>query len=81
VSAELGGGELLLAVIDDGAGVPEAVLPRVFEPLFTTKLKGTGLGLAVSANIVRQHEGTVWVESVIGGGARFMVRLPCRAAA
>jgi two-component system sensor histidine kinase PilS (NtrC family) len=68
-------GGALLAVVDDGPGIPAAERGRIFTPFFTTKPKGTGLGLAVVQRIVDAHGGSVGVESR-GGGARFTVRLP-----
>lgn len=63
------------AVIDDGGGVAAESQPHIFRPFFTTKTKGTGLGLASSRAIVEAHEGTIGFEN-IGGGARFWFRLP-----
>jgi signal transduction histidine kinase len=60
---------------DSGPGVPEALRSRIFEPFFSTR-GGTGLGLAVSASIVRAHGGTLRVETAPSGGARFVVTLP-----
>lgn len=73
-----GGAEL--SVEDDGPGIPPAVAARVFTPFFTTKAKGTGLGLAVVQRIVDAHGGTVSLQSTPGEGARFVVRLPPSAA-
>jgi PAS domain S-box-containing protein len=69
-----GGGTVDIAVTDDGPGVSNA--EAVFEPFYTTKSQGTGLGLAVVARIVRDHGGLVHVENVSGRGARFTVSLP-----
>jgi two-component system, sporulation sensor kinase E len=63
-----------IAVIDNGPGVADT--EAVFEPFYTTKPQGTGLGLAVAARIVRDHGGFVRVDNVSGGGARFTVGLP-----
>jgi two-component system, sporulation sensor kinase E len=68
------GQTVTLSVTDDGPGVRDA--ERVFEPFYTTKSHGTGLGLAVVARIVRDHGGVVRVENVPGRGARFGVTLP-----
>jgi signal transduction histidine kinase len=64
-------------IADNGPGVPAEARERVFEPLFTTKLKGTGLGLAVVQTFVRRHGGVVSVlEQEPGAGATFRVVLP-----
>jgi signal transduction histidine kinase/CheY-like chemotaxis protein len=67
-----------LDVVDDGPGIPPAVLPRIFDPFFTTKPagEGTGLGLAIVLNIVREHGGQVSVTTPAGGGAAFHIELP-----
>ncbi len=67
---------LVLAVEDTGSGIPAAILPRIFDPFFSTKPKGSGLGLASVHGIVRAHQGFVRVESPPGSGARFRVYLP-----
>jgi signal transduction histidine kinase len=65
-------------VEDNGPGVPEGVRERVFEPFFTTRPvgEGLGLGLSICRGIVREHGGEMGVEAREGGGARFWVRLP-----
>jgi two-component system, NtrC family, sensor histidine kinase PilS len=70
-----------LTVEDDGPGIPAQDLQRIFTPFFTTKAKGTGLGLAVVQRIVDAHGGSVAVHSPAQGGARFTVRLPGAASA
>ena len=65
-----------VAVADDGPGIAPSDLPRLFEPFYTTKREGTGLGLATVQRIVDAHGGTVEVESAPGRGAAFTVRLP-----
>ncbi len=61
---------------DTGVGVPRQDLPRIFEPFFTSKARGTGLGLAVSYGIVSAHGGVIEVESDVGAGSTFRVKLP-----
>ncbi len=64
-------------VMDDGCGIPDEQLPKLFEPFATTKgQKGTGLGLAVTWGIVDNHNGTISVESEIGVGTSFIIRIP-----
>ncbi len=64
-------------VADDGCGIPKTQLPHLFEPFATTKgPKGTGLGLAVTWGIVDNHNGTITVESEVGVGTTFIVRIP-----
>ncbi|MGH7753058.1 MAG: sensor histidine kinase, partial [Gemmatimonadales bacterium] len=89
IAAKGGGGHIVIrarrwldgvavAVVDDGPGVPETSAARVFEPFWTTKPEGqgTGLGLAVSQGIVREHGGRITHEPTPGGGATFTVELP-----
>lgn len=66
----------LIAVADDGEGIPEDRRKRLFEPFFTTKHGGTGLGLPLCLRIVQQHGGTITVESETGKGTTFVVLLP-----
>ena len=68
-----------ITVFDNGPGVPQAVASRLFRPFFTTKPKGTGLGLAVVQKIIVQHGGQVEAKNRAEGGAAFIVTLPlCR---
>jgi signal transduction histidine kinase len=69
---------VFIAVTDTGQGIPEAIRKRIFEPFFTTKDvgKGTGLGLSISYEIIKKHGGDITVESDVGVGTTFIVRLP-----
>ena len=65
-----------LSIKDEGVGISKDNLPFIFDPYFTTKQKGSGLGLAVSYSIVRNHDGHITVESSLGKGTTFDVYLP-----
>ncbi len=69
-----GGARLL--VRDTGPGIPPELLPKIFDPFFTTKSDGTGLGLSISYGIVRDHAGTVDVQSRPGEGTTFILTFP-----
>jgi signal transduction histidine kinase len=68
--------EFVITVHDTGVGIPEEVKPQLFTPLFTTKSKGQGFGLAVVKRMTEALNGTVIFESEEGKGTKFMVRLP-----
>ena len=70
---------VLVRVRDTGTGVPDAIRAQLFTPFFTTKPQGTGLGLSVSREIVRQHGGDIALESVEGKGTCVTVTLPAAA--
>jgi len=76
LSTETQDGEIQLCVEDNGAGYPESVLSRAFEPYVTTKSKGTGLGLAIVKKIVEEHGGRIIIENGVNGGARINIHLP-----
>jgi signal transduction histidine kinase len=76
ISTRMVNGFAEVAFSDTGIGIPDENLKKVFDPLFTTKPKGTGLGLAVCQEIVARHSGTIDVASKRGEGSTFMVRLP-----
>jgi hypothetical protein len=65
-----------LSIMDHGTGIPREHLSKIFDPYFTTKKKGSGLGLSTSYSIVRSHGGHLMVESDMGIGTTFMIYLP-----
>jgi signal transduction histidine kinase len=67
-----------IAVKDTGVGIPPENINKLFEPLFTTKAKGIGLGLAVSKNLVEANGGKIEVESKPGKGSTFTIFLPVK---
>lgn len=69
--------DVMLRVFDTGKGLPNGSLSQIFEPIFTTKkASGAGLGLSVVYGIVRDHNGVIKVDSVVGQGTTFSIRLP-----
>ncbi len=68
-----------LSVTDEGLGIPQEVLPKIFDPYFTTKKRGSGLGLATSYSILKNHDAMITVESEIGMGTTFHIYLPVSA--
>ena len=76
LSAKPNGSHVTLKVTDTGPGIPNTALRKVFDPFYTTKPTGTGLGLFVSQRIIRSHGGTIDLESVEGKGACFTIELP-----
>ncbi len=80
VTTSLGTGGVLLTVRDNGSGIAEGVMGRIFEPYVTTKPKGTGLGLAIVKRIVDEHQGRILVENVKPHGATVSIVLPSKAA-
>jgi nitrogen fixation/metabolism regulation signal transduction histidine kinase len=70
------GGAARLAVRDNGPGFPPEILARAFEPYVTTKARGTGLGLAIVKKIVEEHNGSIEIANVAGGGAEVSILLP-----
>jgi nitrogen fixation/metabolism regulation signal transduction histidine kinase len=69
-------GHVLIAVRDNGTGIPEEMQSRIFTPNFTTKTSGTGLGLAMSMGIVEQAKGKIWFETAEGKGTTFYLQFP-----
>src|SRR5207248_3819677 len=70
------GDYIRIAIRDEGVGIPEDYLKRIFDPYFTTKPKGTGLGLATTYSIVKNHNGLITVDSELHHGSTFTLYLP-----
>jgi signal transduction histidine kinase len=67
---------IAVKVSDSGGGIPRENLGQIFDPFFTTKEKGTGFGLSVVLRIVKTYGGSINLDSVIGEGTTFHIRLP-----
>jgi signal transduction histidine kinase len=65
-----------IAFVDDGVGMSEQTLAKIFNPLFTTKAKGMGFGLAICKRVVEAHGGKIRAESALGRGTTFAITLP-----
>ena len=79
ISAAASDGEVAVTVADSGVGIPRENLERIMEPLYSTKARGIGLGLAITRSIIDKHGGRLQVTSEQGVGSRFTVRLPAAA--
>jgi signal transduction histidine kinase len=73
---ENGGGDATVRLRDNGSGIAPDKLDRIFNPFFTTKEKGTGLGMAIAKKIVEAHDGSIAVASEVGRGTEFRITLP-----
>lgn len=78
ISAKEKDGFMEVEIADTGCGIPQEALGKIFDPLYTTKAKGIGLGLAVCKSIIERHEGNIEVKSEVGKGTTFIVRLPLK---
>ena len=78
VSTKKIGDKVLISVKDNGNGIPQKVLDKIFQPFFTTKPtgQGTGLGLSLSYDIIKAHGGEIKVETKEGEGTEFIIQLP-----
>ncbi|MCY1270097.1 Sensor histidine kinase TmoS [compost metagenome] len=70
------GDQVTLEVSDSGIGIEEAAMPSLFNPFFTTKAEGLGIGLSICRSIVDWHGGKIWASSKVGQGSSFFVALP-----
>jgi C4-dicarboxylate-specific signal transduction histidine kinase len=71
--------QVQVSVSDTGVGVPQGLLPRLFEPFFTTRSHGIGMGLPISRSIIEAHGGRLWAESSLGEGSVFQFTVPLSA--
>ncbi len=73
ISSEISGNNIIIKIEDSGSGIPKGKLDKIFEPLYTTKQEGTGLGLVSCKSIIEQHRGTI---SVKNNPTTFTITLP-----
>jgi signal transduction histidine kinase len=78
VTAAAGAAEVRITIADQGSGIAPEMLERIFDPYFTTKPEGTGLGLPIALRIIQAHDGTLDVRSILGQGTTVDVHLPSR---
>jgi signal transduction histidine kinase len=76
VTAAARAAEVCITITDQGSGIAPELLERIFDPYFTTKPEGTGLGLPIALQIMQAHGGTLDVRSILGQGTTVDVRLP-----
>ena len=78
IGTRVEGTRAVAEVADTGSGIPPEQLSRIYDPFFTTKSigRGTGLGLSITYGILREHEGEIHCDSVVGQGTRFTLTLP-----
>lgn len=76
ITAAVAGKRAIISVCDDGQGISQEDMKRVFEPFFTTRARGTGLGLALCKKIVEEHGGKITVQSVVGEGTAVSITIP-----
>lgn len=76
ISLELKNDKWVISVRDYGSGIPEEIQSKIWEPFFTTKASGTGLGLDICKKIIENHDGKIWFQSQPGVGTTFYIELP-----
>jgi signal transduction histidine kinase len=74
-----GGTSALMSISDCGPGIPVEQVSQVFDPLYTTKEQGMGIGLSIARTIILAHHGQIWAENQAEGGAVFRISLPLSA--
>ena len=79
ISLKAENGSAIIAIADNGQGIPEEIVKKIFQPYFTTKSSGTGLGLAMTRKIIEFWKGDIWFETKEGEGTTFYIRLPLKA--
>ncbi|MFC1709668.1 ATP-binding protein [Candidatus Omnitrophota bacterium] len=75
-SSSSGRESMIICVQDTGCGIPKKNIPQIFEPFYSSKEKGSGLGLSIVYNIINEHKGYIKVESMINKGTNFIIKLP-----
>jgi C4-dicarboxylate-specific signal transduction histidine kinase len=78
IESRMQSNEILVSVQDSGIGVSQELMPRLFEPFFTTRSQGIGMGLPISRSIIESHGGKLWAESTVNHGSIFQFTLPTR---
>ncbi len=76
IATTINGCMIEIAFKDSGVGIPDEDLPRLFEPLFSTKIHGVGLGLAIAKEIVESYKGKIEIQSTVGIGSTFTIKIP-----
>ncbi|MHA1382783.1 MAG: ATP-binding protein [Candidatus Helarchaeota archaeon] len=76
ITSKIEGNKIILIFEDTGVGIPKENFKRIFEPLFSTKAKGIGLGLPIVKELIEMHNGNIEFESEVGVGTKFIVKLP-----
>ena len=76
ISAKIKDDKYIISVTDNGIGMDENTVSRVFEPYFTTKVTGTGLGLTMVYKVIKEFGGEIEVDSIVGEGTTFKITLP-----
>ena len=78
-SQRWGAEEIEISVKDSGVGIDAAIAGKIFDPVFTTKAQGIGMGLAISRTIIEAHDGRIWASAEAAGGSSFHFTIPVRA--